>query len=185
MGTSKTAAAVPPGTRDAWVHRASRSAGGGIWYFARLPAAAPPTGSRLMHRRLWPGEDRCQQPSDEGMGRTKARLERDSGLMARKARAEFLRWFGPLLAALRDLGDSGRPREASARIARHLNLSDEVLDQTLKSGAGKCHNQVAWARQCRAWVGSACRVAARPGWITAGAARALARTAAGTTLKQP
>jgi len=45
--------------------------------------------------------------------------------MAKKAQAEFLRWFGPLLDALRDLGDSGRPREVSARIARNLN--DEVL----------------------------------------------------------
>jgi len=73
--------------------------------------------------------------------------------MAKKAQAEFLRWFGPLLDALRDLGDSGRPGEASARIARNLNLSDKVLDETLKSGASKFHNQVAWARQYLAWEG--------------------------------
>jgi hypothetical protein len=35
--------------------------------------------------------------------------------MAKKAQAEFIRWFGPLLDALRDLGDSGRPRELSPR----------------------------------------------------------------------
>lgn len=52
--------------------------------------------------------------------------------MTKKAQAEFLRWFGPLLDALRDLGDSGRPREVSTRIAQNLNLSDEVLDETLK-----------------------------------------------------
>lgn len=73
--------------------------------------------------------------------------------MAKKAQAEFLRWFGPLLDALRDLGDSGRPREVSARIARNLNLSDEVLDETLKSGGSKFHNQVAWARQYLVWEG--------------------------------
>lgn len=73
--------------------------------------------------------------------------------MAKKAQAEFLRWFGPLLDALRDLGDSGRPREVSARIARNLNLSDEVLDETLKSGGSKYHNQVAWARQYLVWEG--------------------------------
>lgn len=73
--------------------------------------------------------------------------------MAKKAQAEFLRWFGPLLDALRDLGDSGRPREVSARIARNLNLSDQVLDETLKSGGSKFHNQVAWARQYLAWEG--------------------------------
>jgi len=73
--------------------------------------------------------------------------------MAKKAQAEFIRWFGPLLDALRDLGDSGRPREVSARISKNLNLSDELLDQTLKSGGSKFHNQVAWARQYLVWEG--------------------------------
>ena len=73
--------------------------------------------------------------------------------MAKKAQAEFIRWFGPLLDALRDLGDSGRPREVSARISKNLNLPDELLDQTLKSGGSKFHNQVAWARQYLAWEG--------------------------------
>ena len=67
--------------------------------------------------------------------------------MAKKSKAEFVKWFGPLLDALRDLGDSGRPREVSARIANNLNLPDEILDETLKSGGSKLHNQVAWARQ--------------------------------------
>lgn len=34
-----------------------------------------------------------------------------------------------------------------------LNLSDEVLDETLKSGGNKFHNQVAWARQYLVWEG--------------------------------
>ena len=73
--------------------------------------------------------------------------------MARKSKAEFVKWFGPLLDALRDLGDSGRPREVSGRIARNLNLPDQILDETLKSGGSKFHNQVAWARQYLAWKG--------------------------------
>lgn len=73
--------------------------------------------------------------------------------MGKKAQAEFIRWFGPLLDALRDLGDSGRPREVSARIAKNLSLPDELLDQTLKSGGSKFHNQVAWARQYLVWEG--------------------------------
>lgn len=73
--------------------------------------------------------------------------------MAKKPQAEFLRWFGPLLDALRDLGDSGRPREVSDRIARNLNLSDYVLDETMKSGGSKFYNQVAWARQYLVWEG--------------------------------
>ena len=73
--------------------------------------------------------------------------------MASKSQAAFVKWFGPLLDALRDLGDSGRPREVSARIAKNLQLSDEVLDETLKSGGSRFHNQVAWARQYLVWEG--------------------------------
>lgn len=73
--------------------------------------------------------------------------------MTRKSNAEFVKWFGPLLDALRDLGDSGRPREVSDRIAKNLNLTDEVLDETLKSGGSRFHNQVAWARQYLVWEG--------------------------------
>jgi restriction system protein len=54
--------------------------------------------------------------------------------MAHKSKAEFVKWFGPLLDALRDLGDSGRPREVSGRIAKNLDLPDEVLDEILISG---------------------------------------------------
>jgi restriction system protein len=73
--------------------------------------------------------------------------------MAKKSQAEFVKWFGPLLDALRDLGDSGRPREVSDRIAKNMNLSDQVLDETLKSGGSRFHNQVAWARQYLVWEG--------------------------------
>lgn len=72
--------------------------------------------------------------------------------MAKKS-AEFLNWFGPLLDALRDLGDSGRPVEVSSRIAQNLELPEEMLDATLKSGGKKFHNQVAWARQYLVWEG--------------------------------
>lgn len=73
--------------------------------------------------------------------------------MSKKNAAEFVKWFGPLLDALRDLGDSGKPREVSDRIATNLNLSDDILDQTLKSGGNRFHNQVAWARQYLVWEG--------------------------------
>lgn len=73
--------------------------------------------------------------------------------MAQQSKAEFVQWFGPLLDALRDLGDSGRPREVSDRIAKNLDLPDTLLDETLKSGGNKFHNQVAWARQYLVWEG--------------------------------
>lgn len=71
----------------------------------------------------------------------------------KKRQAEFLKWFGPILDALRDLGDSGRPKEVTNRIAEKFNLSDETLDETLKSGVNKFRNQVAWARQYLVWEG--------------------------------
>ncbi len=73
--------------------------------------------------------------------------------MTKQKRARFVKWFGPLLDALRDLGDSGKPKEVSNRIAQNLHLSDEVLDETLKSGGSRFHNQVAWARQYLVWEG--------------------------------
>ncbi|MEP1086719.1 restriction endonuclease [Algoriphagus sp.] len=71
----------------------------------------------------------------------------------RNKQAEFVKWFGPLLDALRDLGYSGKPREVSDKIAKELKLDDDFLDQTLKSGTNKFHNQVAWARQYMTWEG--------------------------------
>lgn len=73
--------------------------------------------------------------------------------MAKTNKAEFTKWFGPLLDAVRDLGDSGKPREVSNRIAVNLKLPDSILDATLKSGGSKFHNQVAWARQYLVWEG--------------------------------
>ena len=73
--------------------------------------------------------------------------------MPKKSKPEFIQWLGPLLDALRDLGDSGRPREVSTRIAENCNLSDATLDEALKSGVSKFHNQVAWARQYLVWEG--------------------------------
>jgi restriction system protein len=71
----------------------------------------------------------------------------------RKKQAEFVKWFGPLLDALRELGYSGKPKEVSEKIAENLKLDDSFLDETLKSGTNKFHNQVAWARQYLAWEG--------------------------------
>ncbi len=73
--------------------------------------------------------------------------------MAKKSQAEFVKWFGPLLDALRDLGDSGKPKEVSGKIAENMNLKDAILDETLNSGTNKFHNQVAWARQYLVWEG--------------------------------
>lgn len=70
-----------------------------------------------------------------------------------KSKNQFLKWFGPLLDALRDLGDSGRPREVTTRIAQNLKLPDSVIDETRQSGVKVFYNQVAWARQYLVWEG--------------------------------
>jgi restriction system protein len=71
----------------------------------------------------------------------------------RSSQAEFVKWFGPLLDALRELGGSAKPREASDKIAENLNLHDDKLDELLDSGQSRFYNQVAWARQYLAWEG--------------------------------
>lgn len=60
--------------------------------------------------------------------------------------AQFVRYFGPLLDALRGLGGSATVDEAVDRVASDLALPDELLDETLPSGGSRFKNQVAWAR---------------------------------------
>lgn len=74
--------------------------------------------------------------------------------MAKKKRqAEFVKWFGPLLDALRELGYSGKPKEVTDKIAENEKLDDKTLETTLKSGINRFENQVAWARQYLTWEG--------------------------------
>lgn len=71
----------------------------------------------------------------------------------RTKQAEFVKWFGPLLNALKQLGGSGKPKEVVEQIAKNEKLSDNVLEETLKSGTLRFANQVAWARQYLVWDG--------------------------------
>lgn len=59
---------------------------------------------------------------------------------------EFVRLFAPLLDTLRDLGNSGRPKEVSAKIAERLGVPATELDRVNKNGLSRFDNQVAWAR---------------------------------------
>jgi restriction endonuclease Mrr len=67
--------------------------------------------------------------------------------------SEFVRWFGPLLQALRDLGGSASPREALDRIAEIEKVPDTLRNEILKSGQERFYNQVHWARQYLVWEG--------------------------------
>lgn len=60
---------------------------------------------------------------------------------------KFVRYFGPVLQALNELGGSGRPSEVRDIIAARLRITDTEQSKTLPSGTqSRFDNQVAWAR---------------------------------------
>lgn len=73
--------------------------------------------------------------------------------MRKQKKAEFVQWMGPLLEALRQLGDSGTPKEVSDLIAKNLRIPDEKKEELMDSGTPRFHNQVCWARQYLVWEG--------------------------------
>lgn len=58
----------------------------------------------------------------------------------------FVRFFGPVIDALKELGGSARPAEVCEVIVRELGISEEDQAETLKSGSARFNNKVAWAR---------------------------------------
>lgn len=65
----------------------------------------------------------------------------------KSSKAAFLRWFAPLIQALRDLGGSGTPAEARAKIIDNEQLSEDEINQTRgKNNVNKFENEVAFAR---------------------------------------
>lgn len=64
----------------------------------------------------------------------------------KKEGARFIRYFGPLLDALRALGGSGTPDEVVERIALDLKIPDDVQNELLPSGEQRFRNQIRWAR---------------------------------------
>ena len=65
-----------------------------------------------------------------------------------RKQAEFNRWMGPILDALRELGGSGTPKQVEEIIARTHGVTDaqrKILNEI--SGQSKFSNEVAWGRQ--------------------------------------
>ncbi len=60
--------------------------------------------------------------------------------------AQFIRWMGPLLDALRELGGSGRPKEVEDIIALKFSVTDAQRQERNKTGPLKFSNQVAWCK---------------------------------------
>lgn len=70
------------------------------------------------------------------------------------SKATFLRWFKPLLQALRDLGGSATPKEAREKIIENENLTEEEVSITRgKTNVNKFENEVAFARSYLAKAG--------------------------------
>lgn len=58
----------------------------------------------------------------------------------------FVRFFGPVLDALRALGGTGTPKAVVEWIADQLGISDAERNETMSSGTSRFKNQVDWAR---------------------------------------
>ena len=65
----------------------------------------------------------------------------------KSSKAAFVRWFAPLIQALRDLGGSGTPAEARAKIIENEQLSEDEINETRgRNNVNKFENEVAFAR---------------------------------------
>lgn len=79
--------------------------------------------------------------SEEDNEREKA--EKKSG----KSSAAFLRWFRPVIQALRELGGSATPADARKKIIENEHLTDEEVSETRgRNNVNKFENEVAFAR---------------------------------------
>lgn len=67
-------------------------------------------------------------------------------MAAKREGTQFLRWFGPLLDALRSLGGSGTPDEATDKVAELCAVPESQQNELTESGQTRFRNQVAWAR---------------------------------------
>ena len=72
----------------------------------------------------------------------------------KKSNAEFLKWFNPVIEALKELGGSAKPKEVRDQIAKDLNLSEKEITETRgKTKTNKFANEVAFARNYLAYEG--------------------------------
>ena len=87
---------------------------------------------------------------ESGLVAEEAEIEDETtGMVLREdspAGPRFVRFFGPVLDALRDLGGTGTPKAVVEWIANHLGVSDAERNETMSSGTSRFKNQVDWAR---------------------------------------
>ncbi len=59
---------------------------------------------------------------------------------------QFIKYFNPILEVLRELGGSGNASEVQDLVIDKMKISEEELEEKLKSGVSRVRNQIAWAR---------------------------------------
>ena len=59
---------------------------------------------------------------------------------------KFLRFVIPVIDILKELGGSGKVSEVQDAVIEMLDVSENELEETLKSGDSRVKNQIAWAR---------------------------------------
>jgi restriction system protein len=64
----------------------------------------------------------------------------------KKEGTKFLHFFGPLLDALRALGGSATPEEATDKVAELCGMTEAQQNELMESGQPRFRNQVGWAR---------------------------------------
>ena len=63
------------------------------------------------------------------------------------SKASFIKWFKPVIDALKSMGGSGTPEQVRNRIIENENLDDNVINETRgATQQKKFDNEVAWAR---------------------------------------
>lgn len=66
---------------------------------------------------------------------------------------KFIRFFWPVLAAVRELGGSAKPREVVDLALDKADIGDDERAERTKSGSLRVDNQVHWARNYLVWAG--------------------------------
>ncbi len=66
--------------------------------------------------------------------------------MVKNPGPQFVRYFAPVVEALKELGGSGRPVEVRDLVAKKLSIVDQERSELLETGQPRFDNQVHWAR---------------------------------------
>jgi len=67
-------------------------------------------------------------------------------MQSTKKGPQFLKYFCPLIEALKELGGSGTPSEVKDKVVEKLKIPESEIDKKIKSGTSRILNQIAWAR---------------------------------------